>query len=122
MKRPRTSAADSPAELAVYHLTRAVQIYPGRGIAWGLLGDAYASVLGAQLEAVRCCEKLTKLSPRDARGHRELGTATAIAGDFGRSIRAYRSVLALDPSKSDAWYGIDLAYEGWGYVDSPMYA
>jgi Flp pilus assembly protein TadD len=108
------TAADSLVWRAVYHLERAVEIYPSYGLAWSLLGLAYSKYLDNQTEAVRCYRELVRHDPRNLDGYRRLGIAAAKAGDFETVVRTLPD--AMTAGGRDEWLFEDLgvAYRNTG--------
>jgi tetratricopeptide (TPR) repeat protein len=105
---------------AITQLRRAVEIYPGDGEAWLLLGNAYAKDEGTRALAFECYEKAIASWPALVEAYRNLGVVASQERDYPRAIGAYRALLAQDPQNADGWYGLGLAYEESGRPDSAL--
>lgn len=107
-------------EEASAHLRRAVEIYPGDGEAWLMLGNAYAKQEGTRTRAIGCYEKAIASWPRLIQAYTNLGVVSLQERDYPRAIGAYRALLEQDPQNADGWYGLGLAYEESSRPDSAL--
>jgi hypothetical protein len=69
---------------------------------------------------VRLWEDVAQKSPRDARGHYNLGNAYRSEGRIDEAIRQYQIALRLEPTKAEAHDNLGVAYAMKGEFDSAV--
>ena len=91
---------------AALDLCRQLQtIEPGNGEIFYVTGSIFAAT-GDIEQAIACFEQVTRLAPRFADGHLNLGHGLAAAKRFTASLKSFKRALALDPSSLLAHQGL----------------
>jgi protein O-mannosyl-transferase len=107
---------------AIVHLRRAVEIYPGYGQAWLLLGNAYAQDGATRVSAIEAYRRAIEAWPGLALAYINLGLVYRQLGDFAVAAQTSRALLAQDPRSAEGWVQLGLTYEQWGKPDSALAA
>ncbi len=105
---------------AITELRRAVEIYPGDGEAWLMMGNAYAMQSSTRAGAIGCYEKAIASWPGLTQAYTNLGVVAIQERDYARAVGAYRALLGREPGNADGWYGLGLAFEESSRPDSAL--
>jgi tetratricopeptide (TPR) repeat protein len=106
---------------AILHLHRAVEIYPGHGWGWLLLGDAYAAEDSAA-RAIASYRQAIAVRPNLIAAYTNLSAMLRAGGDNTGALETTRTLLQKDPNHADAWYQMGLAFEAAGQPESALVA
>jgi tetratricopeptide (TPR) repeat protein len=108
-------------EEGIEHLRKAVEIYPGYGEAWLLLGNGYERS-GSNRLAIEGYRRALSSWPNLAGAYTNLGSLLRREKDEVGSARALHGILSRDPENGLAWKELGLTYEDWGKPDSAVFA
>ena len=98
---------EGQAELAAHFLVTAVALSPDEAAPWSdLAGACYAA--GRRADAAAAMAASLERNPDQPRGHMLLAMVHNDEQDFAAAETAYRRALALDPSLTDASFGLGL--------------
>jgi tetratricopeptide (TPR) repeat protein len=104
---------------AIVHLRRAVEIYPGHGEAWLLLGNAYAMTESTRA-AISCYRQAVASWPGLNQARANLGAALLQEGSYAEAARAYQVLVEREPNNAQAWCGLGQAQEELGNRESAV--
>jgi tetratricopeptide (TPR) repeat protein len=107
---------------AIGHLRKAVEIYPGHGAAWLLLGNAYSMDDSARATAIDCYRRAVAAWPSFSDAYMRLSTLLRAEQDYPGALATSRAMLGRDPRNVAAWFQMGLTFEAWGKPDSAMAA
>ena len=106
---------------AIVHLRRAVEIYPGHGWGWLLLGDAYAATDSAA-KAIASFRQAVAVRPKLTAAYTNLSTMLRSAGDYPGALETSRTLLQKDPGNAEGWYQMGLTFEAAAEPESALVA
>ena len=106
---------------AILHLRRAVEIYPGHGWGWLLLGDAYAMEDSAAM-AIASYRQAVAARPRLTAAYKNLSIVLRAEGDYAGALEASRTLLQKDPNNAEGWYQMGLTFEAVPEPESALVA
>ena len=95
------------------HTLRWTKAQPGSGVAWYILGVAYANA-GQSAKAIEANQQALRINPEDASAWNNLGAAYGKAGQSAKAIEAYQQAVRIKPEETKAWGGLGFAYSQSG--------
>ncbi len=92
-------------EQAKIHADKAAVIGTNDALLADMIGVVYSKVGHHEL-AIPFFEKATRLNPRWAKFHFNLGASAEFIGNFGKAKKAYTNTLSIDPNFYLAWFSL----------------
>jgi tetratricopeptide (TPR) repeat protein len=82
---------------------RLLELYPGSGFAWKVLG---AALLVQGKQALQALQKAAGLLPGDVETQNNIGNALKSAGRLDEAVACYGRVLAIRPNYAEAFFNL----------------
>jgi protein O-mannosyl-transferase len=104
----------------IAHLRKAVEIYPGYGQPWLLLGNVYATNPSTWPTATEFYRRAISAWPGFVAAYNNLSVMLRQQRDYAGAVQTSRALLARDSTNAQAWYQLGLTLEAWDKPDSAV--
>lgn len=94
---------------AIKYYSEAIELDGSNHVYYSNRSAAYLTLGGRTKDAIKDAEQCTKLNPKWSKGYSRLGSALLADGEPAKSVSAYASGLAVDPTNATLQSGLSLA-------------